>query len=86
MKALKNKHTKKIILVFPQSYSEFTDPDHELITVAINEINSSLCADCSKYDVCSSGIKGNDHDCSSYVSNADHNILKDMMTEKEPIG
>ena len=68
MKALKNRQTNKIVILFPQPNTEFTKIDHELITVAVTEIKSYLCASCSGYDDCRSGIRGNDHDCSSYES------------------
>jgi hypothetical protein len=68
IKALKETKTGNLIHFFPNPLAEFSAPDHELITVEVKEIRSPLCATCSAYDLCKSGIKGNDFDCSCYAT------------------
>lgn len=78
MKALKEKKTDKLIYFFPNPLAEFSAPDHELVTVEVKEIRSPLCAMCTSYDSCQSGLKGNDFDCSGYSTDS-------QSVEKEPI-
>lgn len=68
MKALKEKSTGKIIYFFPNNKGIFTSPDHELVDVEVKEVISGLCKSCTIYDDCKSGLKGHDHDCSSYTT------------------
>lgn len=69
MKALKNKHTGKIVYFFPEDKGVFESEDHELVDVEVKESKSGLCETCTGYDDCSSGLKGHDSDCSSYTAN-----------------
>lgn len=78
MKALKEKKTGKLIYFFPNPLAEFSAPDHELVTVDVTEIRSPMCAMCTAYDKCGSGLKGHDFDCASYTTD-------DQVIEKESV-
>jgi hypothetical protein len=68
MKALKEKKSDNIVYIFSNPSAAFSSPDHELVIVEVKEIQSSMCAMCTAYDKCASGLKGNDFDCSSYTT------------------